>query len=401
MESQIERQDLEIQQKPGSFTLPRSLFYLFLFLSLFLPIIGLACYAAEVKGIFLVALLSLLLSGGTVWFLLRTWELKMQRSVSKLVKMRLVQSMVSSSSDEIAHLKKELIESRRGYEHQVDLLQSSVAKSKEEVRLLNLEMDKKLEQMRIAYLEFEDLRKEYHRLEEDHIHAREESQKQLKHKESLINEYQRTITEQRMILEKKQRYIGKLENKVNDLMYEIRSLLQLEDVPLDTPQISADDYFSPSAHASTPFDLSIQLQRFIEKAENQTGMDHLGGKSPRFLDLTDSYAVDRRPLFDSFRDENIGIIFILSIKENKILFANQHVKVALGWSPEKFIKEFPKLVTKGYAEWRKALANIAQTKQFRAQMVIQCKTGNQREMTCVMGLITKGPFINHIIGLLS
>jgi len=396
----VERQNLEAESRKSSLTLSRTHFYLFVLGCLLLPVIVVTCYAAEVRGVFFVALLSLLLSGGVALFLLRMWEQKMQRSVSKLVNLRLAQANVPTSTDAISRLQGELEEARRGYEHQIDLLQSSVAKSKDEVHQLNLEMDKKLEEMRLAYLEFEDLRKEYHRLVEDYERARVENNSQVKHKESLNNEYQRTIAEQRMIIEKKQRYIAKLEGKVRDLMYEIRSLLQLEELPVDTPQLTIDHYLSPSNSTNTPYDLSMQLQCFIEKAENQTGMDHLGGESPRFLDLSDSYAVDRRRLFDSFRDETVGVVFILSITEKKFLFVNQHVKELLGWGPEKFMKEFPRLVTDGYPEWKKALSRMSGSQECQTQMVLQCKSGEQKEFTCIMGLISKGPFTKHIIGIL-
>ncbi|MCC5831625.1 MAG: hypothetical protein JJU12_01085 [Chlamydiales bacterium] len=376
--------------------LSRNHFYLFLFGCLILPTLAVTCYAAEIRGIFFVALLSLTLSLCGAWYLLKVWELKMQRSVSKIVNLRLARTQIPPVIDETFALRAELAEARRGYEHQIDLLQSSVAKSKEEVRRLNLDMDKKIEEMRIAYLEFEDLRKEYHRLEEDYTKSLEEKQKEVKHKESLNNEYQRTISEQRMILEKKQRYITKLEGKVHDLMYEIRSLLQLEE-PSDPPPA----YLPPSHSSVTPYDLSLQLQRFIEKAEEQMGMDHLGGKSPRFLDPSGSYAVDRRRLFDSLRDETVGIVFVLSISENKFLFVNQHVKALLGWSPEKFMKEFPRLVVSGYQEWKEGLKNIGPARECQTRIEIQGKTGERREFSCVMGVVSRGPFINHIMGILT
>lgn len=374
-------------------TFSRTHFYLFLGAALFLPVFIVACYAAHVRGVFFVTLLSLLFGGGGAWYLLRLWEQKMQRSVTKLVKARLAQVPHSPVQQT------DWDEARRGYEHQIDLLQSSVAKSKDEVRTLHCEMDKKLEEMRLAYLEFEDLRKEYRRLEEEHAHVQAENQKELSHKEALILEYQRTTAEQRMIIEKKQRYIAKLEGKVRDLMYEIRSLLQLGEATISkTSSEGIEEYLPPTNAITTPYDLSLQLRRFIEKAENQTGMGHLGGKTPRFLDSSDSYAVDRRRLFDCFRDETGGIVYILSLTEKKFLFVNPHVKTVLGVSPEKFMKEFPSLVRSGYTEWKQALGHLSQEPQVSLQM--QTKTGESKELLCIMGMISKGPFANLTIGVL-
>ena len=101
----------------------------------------------------------------------------MRSSVSKIVKERLSRSPIPSLQqeetvhryqEEVLRVRGEMEEARRGYEHQIDLLHSSVVKSKEEVKQLNLEMDKRFGEMRTAYFEFEDLRKEYHRLEDDY-----------------------------------------------------------------------------------------------------------------------------------------------------------------------------------------------------------------------------------------
>lgn len=409
MEKEVEHPSQETQIKPP-FSLTRQTIYLLLLGCLFLPIMIVSLYAVRALGveILFVALLSAIvgLSGG--WYLLRTWEQKMQRTVSQLVKSRMQQFSSAPPPNEVELLREEMEKTRLAYEHQIDLLQSSVAKSKDQVHQLNLEMGKKLEQMRVAYLEFEDLRKEYLRLEEEYAHSREETQKSLKQKEAVIAEYQKTMAEQRMIIEKKQRYIAKLEGKVRDLMYEIRSLLHLEELPAEggegAEQSVIDDYL-PATTQTTPYDFSVQLQRYVEKAENLTGADHLGyvgGKSPRFLDMSlDSYAIDRRRLFDSFRDETAGILFIYSLFEKKFLFVNQLVKTLMGWSTEKFMKEFPHLVTKGYPEWVEALSKIKGMRESQCRLLILTKEGRQKQFECYMGIVSKGPFSNHVIGLLK
>ena len=394
---QIDKAD----KKQFSLALSGNHIYLIISFCFLLPIVVITGYASEIRGIFFVALLSLLLTSASIWYLLRVWERRIQKDAYKKVKERLSQACVPSLTEEIASLRGELDHSRRGYEHQIDLLQSSVAKSKDEVHHLHLEMDKKLDEMRQAYLEFEDLRLEHNRLKEEYGQMNKESKKQLLHKESLIHEYQKTISEQRMILEKKQQYIINLENKVQDLMAEIRGLLQIDKSDNDDQKLPEENYFPVSYASTTPFDLSIQLQRFIQIAENETGVNHLGGTSPRFLNLTDSYAIDRRRLFDRFRDESGNIIFIFSLGEKKFLFVNSHVRIVLGWSPEKFIQEFPRLITAGYSELKKGLMQIGHTQEVQTHLAIQDRSGEQKEFTCIMGLISKGPFTNHVIGILS
>ncbi|MFC2049497.1 hypothetical protein ACFLR2_02340 [Chlamydiota bacterium] len=413
----------EVEYSKKSFvSLTRKTIYLSLLTCLLVPVLVIASFGAMMgaRGIFVIGFLAAGLGGCGGWFLLQLWERKMQRSVSQLVQARMERlhdfpadlplSQVQRYEIEIQRLSDELEKTRIGYEHQISLMQSSVAKSKEEVQQLHFDMDKKLEEMRLAYLEFEDLRQEYRRLDEESKHRIAERQQSLENRETLINEYQRTVAEQRMIIEKKQRYIANLETKVRDQMYEIRSLLQLEapikpgpiEERVDVPE---HESYSPTAHApQTPYDFSIQLHRYIEKAEHLTGVDHLGylgGKSPRFLDFSlDGYAVDKRRLFDSFKDETGGTVFIYSLAEKKFLFVNPAVKGLTGWSQEKFMKEFPRLVARGYPEWEEAMGKIKVVKEYALRLSILNRSNQPRPVDCYMGLIGKGPFGQHVIGIL-
>ena len=146
----------------------------------------------------------------------------------------------------------------------------------------------------------------------------------------------------------------------------------------------------------TPYDFSIQLHRYIEKAEHLTGVDHLGylgGKSPRFLDLSiEGYAIDKRRLFDSFKDETGGVVFIYSLAEKKFLFVSPGVKELTGWSQEKFMKEFARLVVRGYPEWDEALGKFKAMKELALRMGILNRAGEAQTVDCYMGLIGKGDF---------
>ncbi|MFN0065945.1 MAG: hypothetical protein ACKVOH_06895 [Chlamydiales bacterium] len=419
-EVSVEHEPIRLKKRGLRFS--RNQFYLVLLCCFLFPgfmSIGFASSLLEggdVRAFFLVVVLSSSLGGSGGWYYLRQWEKKMRSSVERLVQERCEHLEVApvhrereleELRRENLYLREQLEETRRGYEHQMDLLHSSVVKSKAQVNELNLEMDQKLEEMRQAYLEFEDLRKEYHRLEEEYRCYKQNERSKLGHKESLLGEYQRTISEQRGIIEKKQGYITKLEGKVHDLMYEIRSLLQLDEPvsqaipPLDSSnQEEMQDYY-----LATPYDLDMHLGRYVEMAEKFTGADHLGyvnGSEPRFLDTTsNSYAIDLRRLFDSLRDEVTGIVFLFSLIENKILFTNNYVKTLLGWSPEKFVKEFPQLVEVGLSDWKEAIRALPEIQEKRVQLVLLHREGKGVELECEMKMIMRGPFAHHIMGMFT
>ncbi len=406
----------------------RKNFYFLFLLSFLLPQIvwGISLFFSRttttrpivLSGLFfsLVGVLSILL-------LTRGWERKMQRSVSALVQAKLQhlktgtiqegEGQIEHLHQEIRHLHQFLEESQRGYEHQIDLLQSSAAKSKLRAEECAYEIENKSEDLRRLTIAMEEMGRDFERQMDEQRRTTEGILEGIHHKERVLHDYQLTITEQRKVIEKKQRYIAQLEGKVKDLMYEIRSLLQLEE-PLSSSSASSLVYHDDSLQEislmplqgeNSTYDLSLQLQRYIQMAQHFTGIDHLGyvnGQSPRFLDISfESYAIDQRRLFDTFRDETVGIIFVYSLKEERFLFINNLVRTVLGWSSEKFMKDFSHLIEMGYPEWNQALAKISSLKEAQLRLLIRSKTGEEILCQCFMGLVSQGPFVNHVIGILA
>jgi hypothetical protein len=355
--------------------------YISLLSCVLLPPICLANYSARKE----VGIICGVVASCMAWALLRFWEKKMQRIVEQLVRAKVekIQELPSEKS----------------------------IQQEKEIQQLHLEMEKKREKMRAAYLEFEDLRKEHQNLEEELKRQRVELQGYIKQKEALLSEYQKTIGEQRALLEKKQQHIVILEGKVRELVREIKHLLHIDSQESHPPAARLDvseeallDSFLSATPSVTSFDLSVQLHRYIEKVEGLTGVDHLGDKQrgPRFLDLSlECYAVDRRRLFDVFKDEKIGIFFLYSLNEKKFLFASNLTKELLGMSPEKFIKEFVHLVVQGYSEWEEALPKVRKIKEVSTRLVILNKEHHQKPFECIMGKLSKGSFAHHVLGVLA
>jgi hypothetical protein len=295
------------------------------------------------------------------------------------------------------------------YQQQVVELEGKMHQDQETIHTLQLTLESRLEEMRQAYLASEDLRKEYHRLKEEWTHLLEENQRKLHHKGSLIADYQMTIAEQRGVIEKKTIYIRQLEKKMEALVSEIKYLLQ-PDPPismqseLDLPTDYLFERYKPAIpFFSTAYDYSLRVKKYIERAENLTGMDHLGyigRETPRFLDINvDSYAVDRRRLFDSFKDETNGVVFLLSLHEQKFVFIHSLIKSLVGWSPEKMIHDFPQLITRGYAEWEASLQRVKMMNESAVQLHLLNKAGQCVQIEGYMGKIARGPFARHALGL--
>jgi hypothetical protein len=362
-----------------------------------LPVFLLSFYASalvqeEVRlSLFIFAGLALCFSCSCSWLLLKKWEGQMKRAVCHLAELK-SGHRPEVSFEQIDLMKNEMEKMRLGYEHQIDLLHSSVAKSKEQVLQLNLDMDKKLEQMRVAYLEFEDLRKEYNSLDEEYARYRQDVQGQLNQKQAILEEYQQTIAEQREVIEKKQRYIAKLEGKVRDLMYEIRGLLHLEDPLLESDTKTA---YRPDVDKGKPYDFSMLLQRYIEIAEGFTGADHLGG---RFLNATQPYSIDLRPLFDKLSHDPSKIVFVYSPHEERLLFISDGIREKLGIGPDRLIKDFSACLFRGERDWKEGMAQLEKGRSKILPLMLKNKQGQEVKFDSYMALVSKGPFASLIVG---
>lgn len=298
----------------------------------------------------------------------------------------------------------------------------------EEEYTLSQELDGRDTAIRTLKEELEELRQKSIDLDEQV----KSSHMEASHKESLLQDYQQTIGEQRSIIDKKQQYISRLEAQVQDLNYEVKTLLKLGDLSMGgSPGVMEAQSGGDSAHPAmnvfqgtavqnpdldammealpvssekkvhTHYDAAVHLQKFLEQAKKLTGASHLGGKSSRFLDLSvDSYAIDLRRLFDSFRNETSCAVLFYSPGENRVLFVNDQIKGMLGWSPEKFVKDFDALVGASHAEWRHAIRLLDSQGEAQTRLTIKNKDGEEALLHCYLGKIASGAFEKHVIGVL-
>lgn len=237
-----------------------------------------------------------------------------------------------------------------------------------------------------------------------------------------LQEAQKTISELRSTVDHKQRQNEKLDQKIKDLTYEIKTLLQLADMSsfsgsesIDcesagcAPNEVAQEYQIPLEQVKErdrelhhPDEAKLQLKRCIDIAQKITGSQHFTTHKSRFGDLAlDNYALDLRRLCDSLRSENHNTIFVYSPKERKLLFINNQVRDLLGWTPDKFVQDFDEIVQEGIAEWNHSISQLSTFNQLQTRFVMRAKSGKDLLIHCQLGLIPTGVFRNNVIGVLS
>ncbi len=196
--------------------------------------------------------------------------------------------------------------------------------------------------------------------------------------------------------------IAQLEGKVHDLTYEIRTLLKLETAPpQELEAVSFEDETwveealgSSSGEVESQYDAYILLQRCIQKAQGIGAAHASRGQMSLFQKLPlESYALDKRRLFDAFRMETSAVVFLYSTSDRRPLFVNNVVQAYCGLEPEHFLREFSKLARTQDQKWEEAMANL----EANREVVIALGMGSAT-LHCCMGLVPSGPFEGLVIG---
>lgn len=219
--------------------------------------------------------------------------------------------------------------------------------------------------------------------------------------------------------------VSDLESKIDDLNYEIKTLLQLGSVdeaidptPFQPPheQLEAsshqsnklslllndkeDDRFFEPTPQTTP-DAGEQLKRCLNIAQKMTGASYYQNFDGRQRDLpVDHFALDLRHLFDSLRSERGNSILFYSKKENRVLFANNETKSLIGWSPEKVVQNFEDLIQDGLDEWKANVTQVSHKGGVEMPLSIKSKSGDIVKVNAILGTIPSGLFKNDIVAIL-
>lgn len=233
-------------------------------------------------------------------------------------------------------------------------------------------------------------------------------------KEAIYAEYQQALSKQRARLDSKQERVAQLENKVRDLSFEIRTLLQVDEMEGREPpsvetgpaQREVDQWvetlpLSSDQGVRSQYDALILLRRCLQVAQGLTGAGHFSGGAGRFRELSLTNAtIDLRRLFDRLRSETGGVVIAFSRAENRLLFANPATRTLFGWSSERFTKDFSLLIQGGRSEWETAVQTLQPQEEVAVRLVIRDKAGRDLLVQCCMAMVDRGPFRGSILAVL-
>lgn len=264
----------------------------------------------------------------------------------------------------------------------------------------------KLEQEKVQFeLKLQDIQ---HQMDTQSSEADDE----IRRKTTLLSEYQETINQQREVIKKKQEQVAELESKVRDLNYEVKTLLQLAEIgnskeKKESGQSEEKEHEQPSRYLyggsmiKSPEEASILLGKCINIAQKITSSNRFSNGSSRFQHMPlDNSALDFRRLYDSLRSETSSGIIVYSLKENRLIFANDQVEMIVGWNPETFIRNFSEIIREGFDEWNSALSQLTPHAESKARLLFKTKNGQNVLINCHLKIIPTGIFRHYVIGTL-
>lgn len=297
----------------------------------------------------------------------------------------------------------------------IELEPTSVSKSSEDidsdwVNKTTAELEELLKKEHRLESQVDQLKQDLSQKEKEFIQSNLDLQSQLDKKETILSEYRSTLQEQRKVIEKKQDDIHLLQNRVDDQKKELESLLKLKTKQTDQIisysdiESQLEEINSPSFDEPTNLLDSIQdkLERYVKMAAKLNSSHHLMNKKQMQLQLPlGSLMVDQRRLFDRLQNEESEIILVYSREDKKLLFINEQVKEVLGWTPERFIKDFSYLIQKDYLLWRRALEEIKTVDQKNFRLMMKAKSGKEVLTHCYLKEVPDGVFKGYVLGMLS
>lgn len=365
----------------------RTSFYIALGLIYFTPLFLVAKVLEPSAQIFCGLGLWTLLGFGILLYFIFFIEKKMKKDASILVSSRIYQ------------IENNIFSQTKSANPVVDL---------KKVSLLTRELDEQGRREKTFLVEIERLKKLQVHQEREFGRLNEELHNQLDKNETILSEYRFTLKEQRKIIEKKQKEMNILQIRVNDLKYEVESLLKLKGAdPVDKELFSnlkkeEEGSDLKEVQSGLMDSIQVKLDRYVKMAMRLNGARHFANKDFKYSDLSlGSLIIDQRRLFDRLQNEEHETIMVYSREEKRLVFINQQIKELLGWGPERFLKDFSFFIQKGENNWLEALEDVKLDQQKSIRLLMKARSGRDVLTHCYLKEIPEGVFRGYILGILS
>lgn len=222
--------------------------------------------------------------------------------------------------------------------------------------------------------------------------------------ESAVEKYRARYDEMELALHQKQQMVEQLETQINDLRYEIKTLLQLTEVDYSKFVMEpAKD--SASKLSSTPTfqgvvkreeEAKLLLKRCIDVAQRISSGYRSGSQG---LSTIPS-ALDLRRLIDALKEESGALVLLYDPKDKKMLYASKEAKNLLGWAPETLAHDFQEIAEEGFSFWERAVEQLDSKPQTSLVIGLKTKGGEELPFNAFLSGISSGIFRSYAVAVL-
>ena len=406
----------------------RHFIYAIIILGYFLPIIIYCSYgtiSSRSWSFFTLGLLISILGSGVLIFFMRNWEEGMRRHVSRLV-CRKVNKLREGGfipprdiiREEEGSLRGEYEKQAEHYGQEITYLKRELQNAQESSEVLAQKMESSSQELSKLQGERQHLISQCKKFASRFQSIKDQYLSKVGRQEGVVAEHERQIAHQQGLIEQYQREIQQFKSRNEDLNYELKTVLELKDLE-EEAESGVEEYYSydevpdedvvlESGKVESIWQPAVidsesaqtELQRCIGIAEDISEGSRLGnGGSGVITMFMDSYAIDMRRLFEQYRNVDDNVIFFYSPQEDRLVFINRQVRDLVGFTPERFINDFYRLV-QNVDDWKVGLQQLEYNQITTIRLLVKDKSGGGLWVDCHLGRIPVGIFSNNVVGVL-
>ncbi|MEG1542432.1 MAG: hypothetical protein RRZ67_01600 [Victivallaceae bacterium] len=302
---------------------------------------------------------------------------------NRFLKKKSLKQQLKTKSKDFDTLKEIFQKNQIQFKEQFSYIQNNCIRLQNENHQIKIKLHQILEESQKKDIVIKFLKQEQKESKENHEGILKELKQENENILSLLKEHRITQKEQRGIINQKSSYILKLENKIRDLITEIKNLLTI-----DLPK-------TPASHQGTDI-----LKVLTEKAENLEFGNDFRYDVHTFCIPPNQYSPNIREFFDILRNENSFILFVYSLKEKNCIFSNSLFKTWIGFSHNVFFKKKHDFLLDNGNEWIKDI-ECSQSKENIGKVSIKTALQKRTDFYYCNRKIRKGPLNEHTIGILT
>jgi hypothetical protein len=299
-----------------------------------------------------------------------------------------VENISTPFLDEIASLKILLEKQEESYRLEIETIESESGQKRQDFLKLEEELFvKRKEVLELAGEKKEGLSKSEH-LEKELLAIKDQFRKQIEEKRNLLKEKEEVILRQNSKMDNSSKELSYLKERVTDLNFEIKTILQLDEMNLPLQEYTFDSSQDEELSKYSLLRHSLDLIQSIK-----------GGRRLN-SNLTNSikYSVfDLRALQEKLTDIDSCLLILYSHVLENVIFVNSIVKELLNVTAEHFMHGFNELIDCQRKEWKEVVTHVKRHEEKDFNLLLKDKQSNEYRFESRLSIVHSGLFKGTIL----